>query len=524
MHLYTTLYLFIIISLGYFIGNFKVKGFYLDVSAILIVALVAGHYGITFPEEFKYLGLAFFIYAVGLQSGPGFFENIKTKGLYMNMVASSLVVIIFLIILVVGKFFKYDAGVISGIFSGIMSSAPALAATLEMSKSHSVSVIFGIVYPFGIIVTVLAIRMIALFTRANVENEVKKYEDSIRKDHPKIVSKNYSITNENFKNENITKSKLEQISGVSVERIETSFETEGEDPVMHFGDIVRVTGTTEQMEYMKIILGEEINAFVDFHDSTKVLRLLVSNKNIVGKKICEIPQLTGMRASITRVRRSGIDFKPSLQTNLLLGDKIYITVPEKFEKEITNLVGDNLMAFPAADFLPIAVGIVIGIAVGFIPFSLPGLGSFKLSFVGGILVTSLVLGRLGRTGPIVWQLSPHSTSLLKTFGQLLYMATIGTSAGKYLVQAIDVNGVTPIIIGLLALLVSLLIFVIFTRFFLKMNLLDIMGLVSGGMTSTPSLTMASNITKTDYPAISYASVYPFSLILTIILAQLMVKI
>lgn len=524
MHLHTTLYLFIIISLGYFIGNFKIKGFYLDVSAILIVALVAGHYGIIFPEEFKYLGLAFFIYAVGLQSGPGFFENIKTKGIYLNLLASSLIVMIFLVILAVGKFLKYDAGVISGIFSGIMSSAPALAATLEMSNTHSISVIFGIVYPFGIIVTVLAIRMIAVFTRADVEREVTSYEYSIKKDHPKIVSKNYRITNENFKNENIAKSKLEQMSGVSVERIESSYETTDEDPQIHFDDIIRVTGTTEQMEHMKIILGEEINAFVDFHDSTKVLRLLVSNKNIVGKKICEIPQLTGMRAAVTRVRRSGIDFKPLPQTNLLLGDKIYITVPEKFEKEITTLVGDNLMAFPAADFLPIAVGIVIGILVGFIPFSLPGLGSFKLSFVGGILVTSLVLGRLGRTGPIVWQLSPHSTSLLKTFGQLLYMATIGTSAGKYLVQSISTNGFTPIVLGLFALVISLTVFVIFTRFFLKMNLLDIMGLVSGGMTSTPSLTMASNITKTDYPAVGYASVYPFSLILTIILAQLSIKI
>lgn len=524
MQLYTILYLFIIISIGYFIGNLKIKGFYLDISAILIVALFAGHYGITFPEEFKYLGLAFFIYAVGLQSGPGFFENIKKKGLFLNLIASSLVISIFVIVFLFCKILKIDSNVTAGIFSGIMSSAPALAAVLEINNSHSTSVIFGMVYPFGIIFTVLFIRLLPILLKVDIKSELNKYEMSKEKEYPKIISKNFKITNENFKNRVIRKSQIEDMSNVIIERIGTEFDVDEVDPQIHYNDIVRVSGRVEDVSKMSIILGEEVDRFVEFHDNMKVLRLLVSNKNIVGKKISEIKELVGMRGIITRIRRAGIDFKPTPHTTLLLGDKIYITVPEKYADKITKLIGDNLMAFPAADFLPISVGIVIGILLGFVPISLPFFGSFKLSFVGGILITSLILGRLGRTGPFVWQLSPHSTTLLKTFGQLIYMATIGTSAGGYLVEAVGANGLRPFIIGLSGLLISFVIFLIITRIFLKLNLIDIMGLISGGMTSTPSLTMASNVLKSEYPAISYASVYPFSLILTILLSQIVLKI
>ncbi|MCB4204997.1 YidE/YbjL duplication [Deferribacterales bacterium Es71-Z0220] len=523
MELYTVLYLFIIISLGYFIGNLKVKGFYLDISAILIIALIAGHFGVSFPSEFKYLGLAFFIYAVGLQSGPGFFENIKKNGLVLNLYAFCLVTSIFLIIFIIGKILKYDNNVIAGIFTGIMSSAPALAATVEISNSHVTSVIFGIVYPFGTIVAVLLVRMIPILLKSDAEKEVERYRLSKEKDYPKIVSKNFRITNENFNNKIIRKSQLEDMSNVIIERIETEFEADEVDPQIHFGDIVRVTGRKEHVDNMNIILGEEIDSYVDFHDNMKVLRLLVSNKNIVGKKISEIKELFAMRVTITKVRRSGIDFDAKPQTTLLLGDKLYITVPQKYEEQVTKLIGDNLMAFPAADFLPISVGIVIGILVGFIPLSLPFLGKFKLSFIGGILITSLILGRIGRTGPVVWQLSPHSTTLLKTFGQLIYMATIGTSAGKYLVEAIKTNGLTPIFLALFALIVSLTVFTCILRFVLKMNMVEILGLISGGMTSTPSLTMSSNILKSDYPAVSYAAVYPFSLILTMLLSQILIK-
>jgi len=523
MELYTLLYLFIIISLGYFIGNLKIKGFYLDISAILIIALIAGHFGVSFPSEFKYLGLAFFIYAVGLQSGPGFFENLKRHGIKLNIYAATLILMIFSVIVLGGKLLGFDDNVISGIFSGIMSSAPALAATLEINNSHTTSVIFGIVYPFGIILTVLYIRFIPIFFKMDIKTEVENYKKSKEMEYPRIISKNFRVTNENFRNNLIKKSQLELMSGVVIERIETDYDKEDDDPQIHSGDIVMVTGKKENVDNMKILLGEEIESYVDFHDNMKVLRLLVSNKHIVGKKINEINELVAMRATVTKIRRSGIDFDPKPQTTLLLGDKIYITVPEKFAEQITKLIGDNLMAFPAADFLPISVGIVIGILIGFIPVSLPFFGKFKLSFIGGILITSLILGRLGRTGPIVWQLSPHSTSLLKTFGQLIYMATIGTSAGKYMVSAIKVNGFNPILLGFAALTLSIIVFVCMLRYFLKMNLVDILGLISGGMTSTPSLTMSSNILKSDYPAISYASVYPFSLIITILLAQIALK-
>ncbi len=518
-------YLFLIVTFGYILGNIKIKGFSLDISAILIVALIAGHFGVSIPTDFKFFGLAIFIYAVGLQSGPGFFDTIKREGVQLNIIATVLLLVIFFIIFFLGMILNMPKNIVDGIFSGAIASAPALAAALEIKNSPSISIAFGVVYPFGIITTVLFLRFLPSIFKIDMENELKKYEEHQKSLHPEIITKNFKITNENFKNKTIYKSQIEQMTLTVIERVESDhpIDYEKTDAILHYGDIVRVSGTPTQLENLKIILGKEIEESYRFHDNMKVCRLLVTSKNIVGKKIAEIKELKSLGAVITRVRRSGIDIPPYPTLTLQLGDKLYIVAPEKYNSKLKNLIGDNLLKYPAADFLPISLGIVLGIFIGSIPFGLPGVGFVKLSFVGGILITALVLGRIGRTGNIVWQLSPHSNSIMKTLGQLIFLATIGTNSGKYLLQSIKAHGFFSIYIAVFSVVVSLLFAAFICRRFLKMNFLDIMGLLSGAMTSTPSLTMANNMTKSDYPSVSYAAVYPFSLVLSIILSQLMLK-
>jgi putative transport protein len=297
-----------------------------------------------------------------------------------------------------------------------------------------------------------------------------------------------------------------------------------EDVSLSYGDVIRVAGTDEQLANLSIVLGQEIGEEHEFQDNMAVLRLLTTNKEIVGKKIGMIKELKSLRAVITKVRRAGIDIPAYPDLTLRLGDKLYVVAPETYTEKVTKLIGNDLLKYPAADFLPISLGVVFGILLGSIPFYIPGVGAIKLSFVGGILITALVLGRLGRVGPIVWNLSPHSTTLLKTLGQLIFIATLGTNAGKYLVESLENNGILPIVLALGALIVSLGIITFTCRTILKMNFLDILGLLSGAMTSTPSLTMANNMTKTDYPSIAYAAVYPLGLVLVIVLAQLGMKI
>jgi putative transport protein len=518
-------YLFLIVTAGYIIGNIKIKGFSLDISAILIVALIAGHFGVTIPNDFKFFGLAIFIYAVGLQSGPGFFDVIKQEGVQLNLLATAILILIFGFIYISGFLLKIPKDVVVGVFTGAISSAPALAAALEINNSPSTSIAFGVVYPFGIITTVLFLRFLPSIFKIDLQKELQKYEEHQKSLHPDIITKNFKITNENFKNKIIYKSQVEQMTLTVIERVESDYEIEPEksDAILHYGDIVRVSGTPQQLENLKIILGEEIEESHKFHDDMKVLRLLVTSKDIVGKKIAELKELRSLHAIITRVRRSGIDIPPYPTLTLRLGDKLYVVAPEKYNSKIKNLIGDNLLKYPAADFLPISLGIVVGIFVGSIPFGLPGIGFVKLSFVGGILITALILGRLGRTGNIVWQLSPHSNSIMKTLGQLIFLATIGTNSGKYLVESVKLHGFLSIYISIASIIASLFLVAFFCTKVLKMNFLDIIGLLSGSMTSTPSLTMSHNMTKSDYPSVSYAAVYPFALVLSIILAQLMIK-
>jgi len=306
--------------------------------------------------------------------------------------------------------------------------------------------------------------------------------------------------------------------------IDGKIDQTSEDVSLSFGDVIRVAGTEEQLANVSIILGEMIGEEHEFQDNMSVFRLLTTNKEIVGKKIGMIKELKSLRAVITKVRRAGIDIPAYPDLTLRLGDKLYVVAPENYTEKVIKLIGNDLLKYPAADFLPISLGVVFGILIGSIPLYIPGVGDIKLSFVGGILITALVLGRLGRVGPIVWNLSPHSTTLLKTLGQLIFIATLGTNAGKYLVESLEHNGIMPIIIALSALLLSMSLVAFTCKTILKMNFIDILGVLSGAMTSTPSLTMANNMTKTDYPSIAYAAVYPLGLVLVIVLAQLGMKI
>lgn len=519
-------YLFSIISIGYILGNIKIKGFSLDITAMLIVALIAGHYGLIVSDEFKFFGLAIFIYAVGLQSGPGFFEVIKKDGVRLNSLATLLISLIFVLICSISLFMEIPINTIDGIFAGSLTSVPALAAALEISNDPSISVVFGLVYPFCIIFTVLYIRFLPVIFRVNIDKEIESYEAHQRSKYPDIFTKNYKIINDNFKDNDIQKSQIEDMTGAIIERVQLHHDEklDQNNNLLHANDIVRASGTREELKRLELILGSEIEESYEFHDDMKVYRLLVASPGIVGKKIANLPKLKALRAVITKVRRSGIDITPDPSLTLRLGDKLYVVAPREYGERVTKIIGNDLLKYPAADFLPISLGIVFGIILGSIPFALPGIGDIKLSFVGGILLTALILGRVGRIGPIVWQLSPHSTSMMKTLGQLIFMASIGTNAGKYLLESIANNGFTPVYISIFTLFIAITFVTFICRNILKMNFLHILGLLSGAMVSTPTLTMVNNTTKSEYPSIAYAAVYPISLVLMIVLAQLGLKI
>lgn len=516
-------YLFSIISVGYILGNIKIRGFSLDFTAMLLVALIAGHFGMVISEDFQLFGLAIFIYAVGLQSGPGFFDTIKHEGIRLNIIAIVLLVSIFGSIFAIGKFFDLPTPLIDGIFAGALTSVPALAAALEMGNNPSISVIFGVVYPFCIMATILFIRSLPFLFRADIALEVEAYEAEQRSRYPEIFTRNVRISNENFEKNTISKHDLESMTSTVIERMSSLGQTDEERGVLHVNDVIRATGTHEQLNHLSLLCGPEVSEEHHFQDNMKVFRLLTTNKEIVGKKIGSIKALKSFRAMITRVRRAGIDIAAHPNLTLRLGDKLYVVAPEIYTEKVTKLIGNDLLKYPAADFLPISLGVVLGILIGSIPIMLPFVGVIKLSFVGGILISALILGRIGRVGPIVWNLAPHSTTLLKTLGQLIFIAGIGTNAGKYLVESLHQHGFTPVLIGLAGLLFGLSVVAFTCRVVFKMNVVNIMGLLSGAMTSTPSLTMANNVTKTDYPSIAYAAVYPMGLVVVIVLAQLGLK-
>uniref|UniRef100_UPI003FA2117D aspartate-alanine antiporter-like transporter n=1 Tax=Sulfurospirillum cavolei TaxID=366522 RepID=UPI003FA2117D len=365
-------YLFAIISVGYILGNVKIKGFSLDVTAMLIVALIAGHYGMVISDAFQYFGLAIFIYAVGLQSGPGFFDTIKHEGLKLNLLAALLLVILFVIIFATGHFLHMPKTIIDGIFTGALTSVPALAAALEIKHTPATSVMFGLVYPFGIVATVLFIRLLPVFFRVDLQKEVEAYEAAQKSRFPDILTRNFRITNENFKTTQIKKSQIEAMTSTVIERMSTEKidSTEDDDILLRYGDVIRVCGTEEQLGNLSIVLGESIGEEHVFDDNMIVLRLLTTSKEIIGKKIGTVKELKSLRAVITKVRRAGIDIAAYPNLTLRLGDKLHVVAPEMYAEKVPKIIANDFLKSPAADFLPKALGDVDGILLGSVPLAL----------------------------------------------------------------------------------------------------------------------------------------------------------
>jgi putative transport protein len=246
-------------------------------------------------------------------------------------------------------------------------------------------------------------------------------------------------------------------------------------------------------------------------------RIVVSNKEVVGKKIIELPLLTRWMAVITRVRRAGIDLTPSATTRLRYGDKITIVFPKGHKQEIIKLFGGN--SEQSIDFLPIAFSIVLGILIGQI--SIPLTPTLKLApgYTGGILLTTLLLGRLDKTGPLLWSIAGNTNQLLRQIGLLFFLSAVGTKSGSTIVAGIQQYGVKYFFLGIILTIIPMLVGTLFARHILKLNILQILGILSAGMTSGPTLIAANEMTNSNIPDRVYSVAFPVALIFTILLAQ-----
>ncbi len=515
--------LFLIISLGIILGSVKFRGFSLDLSAVVFVALIMGHYGIVVPREFQTIGLVFFIFTVGIQAGPGFFDAFKKSGRQYLGVCILLVSTAALLSVGLSRFFGFDPLLGVGIFNGSLTSTSGLAAAIDISGSTLPSVGYGVVYPAGAVMAILTIHLLPLVLGINMKKEEESYLQKAQEDHPKVSAQNFIVENKNLEGKTLRELGIGEMTHAVISRIKHGEEVYApvEKTRLYLGDIVKVVGTDEALERVEYMIGPRTEIKMPRAAGYKVNWVLVTNKDVINKSLNSLNLRAFYNATITRIRRSGIDISPRGNSTLRFGDKVMLAADEENMPKVMKLLGNNEKRLSETNFLPISLGIIIGVLFGSIHFPFFGLFEFSLGITGGVLTTALVLSKIGKTGPIIWNMSGGANNLLRKLGLLMFLATVGTHAGSHIMEALAEYGWNILWAGMLITTIPMVLTSVIGHYSLKINFATMLGVVAGSMTSTPGLAAADAKTQSDAASLGYATVYPLAIVMMIIFSQVL---
>ncbi len=515
--------LFLIISIGIVLGSVKIKGLSLDLSAVIFVALFLGHHGFIVPVEFQTIGLVFFIFTIGIQAGPGFFDAFNKMGRKLIYICLLLIFSAALISLGFSKYYDIDISLGIGIFTGALTSSTGLAAAIDATGSPLASIGYGIAYPVGVIGVILLLSFFPDILKIDMNKEEEDYKNQQKRDHPDILEGNFVVENKSMDGKKIHDLEIGTMTHAVISRVKHNNKavTASDQTKLHVGDIVKVVGTAEALEKIKLLIGKPTEEKIPLAEDYKVNWILVTNKNVINKTLKELSLTAYYNATITRIRRSGIDLTPGGNSTLRFGDKVMVACDKENLRKVMKLLGNEEKRLSETNFLPISLGIVIGMLVGSLKIPFFGMFDFSLGITGGILTTAIVLSNLGKTGPIIWSMSGTANQLLRKLGLLMFLATVGTHSGAHIVEAFATYGWSMFFIGAVITIVPMFLSVLFGKYILKINFAVLLGVVAGSMTTTPGLAAIDSKTKTDAPSIGYATVYPFALVMMILVSQLM---
>ncbi len=515
--------LFLIITLGIILGSVKFRGFSLDISAVVFVALIMGHYGIMVPEAFQTIGLVFFIFTIGIQAGPGFFDAFKKTGRQFLGVCLLLVSVAALLSFFLTRFFGLDPHLGVGIFNGALTSTSGLAAAIDISESTLPSVGYGVVYPAGAVMAILIIHLLPVILRVDMKDEEKRYLEKAQEDHPAVSVQNFVVENKNIHGKTIRELGIGTMTRAVISRIKHGGDVyaPGGKTRLYLGDMVKVVGTDEALDKVELMIGPRTDKEMPQAAGYKINWVLVTSKEVINKSLNELNLTAYYNATITRIRRSGVEISPHGNSTLRFGDKLLLASDEDNMTRVMKLLGNNEKRLSETNFLPISLGIIIGVLLGAVSFPFFGLFEFSLGITGGVLTAALVLSRIGKTGPVIWNMSGGANNLLRKLGLLMFLATVGTHAGAHIADALIEYGWTLLWTGLTITTIPMVLTTLIGRYALKMNFATLLGVVAGSMTSTPGLAAADAKTDSDAATLGYATVYPLALVLMIIFSKVL---
>lgn len=533
MELASTLVLYsFVIAAGIFLGKLKIGGISLGVTFVLFVGIVMGHFGyVVNPEVLKFVrefGLILFIFAIGIQVGPGFFSSFKKGGVLLNCLAVLIIVLNVLIVLAI--FFidgNTDISALVGVMSGAVTNTPGLAAAQQTAgTTEAINIMamgYAAAYPLGVIGIILSMLIIKVVFRINTDKEIRDIEDEIEGAQQKPLVQSYEVTNKLIDGRTLYQLHqildcdfvISRLMGADGKVIIPTSKTE-----IHVGDkIVAVLGPSDEMKF-KGVIGHEIQMdWEEAHGTVLSRRIVVTQSKYNGTSLGSLRLHTAYSLNCTRVNRAGVDLLASPSLRLQVGDRMVVVGdPNDIERLATRL-GNSMKRLNQPNLITIFVGILFGIIVGSINV---GFG-MKLGLAGGPLVVAILISRFGYKLKLVTYTSSSASLLMRELGICLFLASVGISSGKGFADTVfNATGMWWVIWGFIITIVPLLVVGFIARGVYKINYLTIMGLVSGGCTDPPALAYANNSTGSDAPAVAYSTVYPLTMFLRVVAAQALI--
>jgi putative transport protein len=526
------LVLFAILAIGAWIGQWSFRGISLGTAGVLFVALIFGHFKLSVPREVQDLGLLLFVYAVGIGAGPRFFRTFRSRGIQFVVIGLVTVVTGALATIGVGYLFKLPYALASGLYTGAMTCTPALAAAIDVieridpTASATVSVGYGVAYPYSMIGVVLLIQFLPRLLRRSVKTEGQRWQQEKQAESPGLEVRQYRVTNPNCSGKQVREVNPHRMSTANISRIKHGDQVHAAKPdfILQLGDVVMVVGTASELEKMHLILGEETNERMDVNGEVLSLDVEVVEDKLTGKTISSMKLWERHTVVITRIRRQGLEMAPTGSMTLEMGDTIRIVGEREAAEAFAREVHGAPRRAEETNMVPFLIGLCLGIAVGSIPIPLPNGMTIKLGIAGGAFLVSLLVGHFGHIGPFRLYVPTAARNLSRELGLMLFLAGAGSNAGAKLWDILQQQGWQLLAAGAIITTVSVIVGVICMHWFYRMNLLATMGALCASMTNPPGLGAANAQTETDLPALSYASVYPVALIFKILIAQVLVEI
>lgn len=535
------LYAFVIAA-GVLLGKIKFFGISLGVTFVLFVGILAGHFGFTgnpailsFVQDF---GLILFVFCIGLQVGPSFFSSFKRGGITLNLLAVGIVFLNIAVALIL--YFalqgRVDIPMMVGILCGAVTNTPGLGAANEaLQQLHyqgpEIAMGYACAYPLGVMGIILSMIIIRYICRVDVQrdsDEIQKEEEA--NPHMKPYTISLKVQNEALSGKTLSQVQNFLARDVVCTRIiqDGHMITPNANTVLRLGDRMFLVCAEDDSEAIMAFIGPKIEQDWDAtnqQDKPMVSRrILVTQPNINGKTLGELHFSSMYGVNVTRVNRSGMDLFAARQLRLQVGDRVMVVGPQDAIERVANLLGNQLRRLDHPNIVTIFVGILCGILFGSLPIAIPGMPTpVKLGLAGGPLIISILIGRFGHKVKLVTYTTMSANLMLREVGLVLFLASVGIKAGENFVQmVVEGDGVLYVGLGFLITFIPLIITGIIARWHHRVNYFTLMGLIAGSNTDPPALAYANQIAGNDAPAVGYSTVYPLTMFLRILTAQLLV--